>query len=253
MLEDADRCYCVVLHAILDHDNQPAADPEIGAAPASTASTGAAVAAGASRSQQHSHNVDCHTTITSNQTALAAAATAGDAGRTNNGDESPKSWQIGTRRRTLFAGYVSYGQILDFIDTNSRYTTLINAFWGAKGPQQDKVVMTGPGGVGRCEVAVKKVAQQPSTGGLSMARPASAGGSSDKPLRIETSEATAVQQHQQRGLLQKGLHKARSFASGVQQALSDVSMESTSYNTQCALMLLKLPVTFLATELLKAA
>jgi hypothetical protein len=43
------------------------------------------------------------------------------------------------------------------------------------------------------------------------------------------------------------------LASGVQQALSDINSNGGGCNMNCAMMLLKLPVSYLARELLDAA
>jgi hypothetical protein len=211
---------------------------------------------------------------------------------------SPLGWQIGTQRRTLFAGYVSYAQILDFMDSSARSKTLLDALMGSKAGQQDKVVMTGPGGVGRCEVAVKKVQDSKEQGSRSSSF-STAGGSSHRGSTSAAADAAqlaaagaggshsnsssstgvsrqavgsssggstgeqqapaAAQQQQQqrpqqqRGLLQRGLQRARMLASGVQQALSDINSNGGGCNMNCAMMLLKLPVSYLARELLDAA
>jgi len=68
----------------------------------------------------------------------------------------------GTQKRSLFSGYVPYAQILQFLDVCARNKTVFGGIWqGSVGSQQrDKVVMTGPGAVGRCEVAVTKRQRQ---------------------------------------------------------------------------------------------
>ncbi|KAF6250398.1 hypothetical protein COO60DRAFT_1647137 [Scenedesmus sp. NREL 46B-D3] len=335
VLEDADKCYCVVLHAVLDSYEQAAdrypdlegmhtpsskqassANEDItnerheqaqkqqdgaaggqaaalaaaasAAADSAAASAAAAVASAGNIAAQHSR-----------QPGTAAAAAAAVNSRDNSGGgasaSSPLSWQIGTQRRTLFAGYVSYAQILEFMDSSARSRTLLDALMGSKAGQQDKVVMTGPGGVGRCEVAVKKVqdskeqasrsssssaaggsnhggsaaaaaaaaeansshSHSSSSGGMNKQAVGSSGGGSSREQQASAATHPQVQQQkqqqQQRGLLQRGLQRARVLASGVQQALSDLNSSGGSCNMNCAMMLLKLPVSYLARELLDAA
>ncbi|KAF8071144.1 hypothetical protein HT031_001226 [Scenedesmus sp. PABB004] len=187
VLDDADRCYCVVLQALLDQ-------PHGGGAPAQAA-------AAAQRAAPQ---------------AAAAAA------------------------RTLFAGYVSYGQICDFVGAGGRGRGLLGGLLGrARGA--DKVVMTGPGGVGRCEVAVTP-REAPAGGGGG----GGAGGEAGGAAQLEPARSTPP-----KGLLQR----ARLLASGVQQALSDAGGGGAGGgggggSMMCALMLMRLPASFVARELL---
>jgi hypothetical protein len=332
VLEDADKCYCVVLHAVLDSYDH-AADhhyPDLEAAHAQSsrqASSANANATGSNGQLQQPHHQRGDTAggetaalaaVASSSAGSAAAAAAaavasaggapaspsrhqGAAAAANSRDNSgggasagsPLGWQIGTQRRTLFAGYVSYAQILEFMDSSARSKTLLDALMGSKAGQQDKVVMTGPGGVGRCEVAVKKVqdgsteqgsrsssfsaaggsshggsaaadtaaaaaragsshSRSSSSGGASKQAVGSSGGGSSSELQVPAA-APHPQQQQQRGLLQCGMQRARMLASGMQQVLSDINGGGGSCNMNCALMLLKLPVSYLARELLDAA
>lgn len=299
VLEDADKCYCVVLHAILgsyDHAAEPY--PELGAEALHISSS---KQASTSRQQQHpldtvlgsgTGSTGIGTGIGDGRQAAggdsagaqppsAVAVAAGGAGsREGSGagaSGSPMGWQIGTRRRTLFAGYVSYSQILDFLESSARSKSLLDTLMGSKAGQQDKVVMTGPGGVGRCEVAVTTLEQNsrsnsgtPSgsqhSGAASDAAAAaklssdggnggsssSGGGSGSTAVHPQQQASIPQQQRQQpRGFLQRSLQQARTLASGVQQALSDIN-SGAACNMMCAMMLLKLPVSYLARELLDA-
>lgn len=336
VLEDADKCYCVVLHAVLDSYEQ-AADhhyPDLAAAHASSSRQASSInASGSSEQLQQPHHqrdnaagghaaaLAAVASAAADSAAAAAAAAVASAGgapaspgrppgaaaaaaassRDNSGGGastgSPLSWQIGTQRRTLFAGYVSYAQILDFMDSSARSRTLLDALMGSKAGQQDKVVMTGPGGVGRCEVAVKKVQDSSreqgsrsssfsAAGGSSHGGSAAAAGAAGAAARAGSSHSNGSssggaskqalgssgggssgeqqapaaaphpqqqQQQQQRGLLQRGLQRARMLAGGMQQVLSDINSGGGGCNMNCALMLLKLPVSYLARELLDAA
>jgi len=196
--------------------------------------------------------------------------------RTSSTDGSSSgAWQIGTQKRTLFAGYVSFQQILDFMESNSRNGRSLLDSWlkGPKAAQKDKVVMTGPGGMGRCEVAVTKMErpapssssgtasslgaqqqqqQRPSPPAANRS-PQSAG---EQPAGEQPGQAVGLSEQQQRqGLLQRGLQRARVVASGVQQALdvlSELQPSGCDVNMLCALMTLRLPVHYLAQELLAA-
>jgi hypothetical protein len=214
-------------------------------------------------------------------------------------DESPVAWKIGTRKRTLFAGYVSFKQILDFV-SNSRSGNLLEAILGGAGAQTDKVVMTGPGGTGRAEVAVTKLmkAGRPLSRGASSTGNGSVGGrndgcgsshggvatdkaadlkqvlgsgtgdgssleepSSSSTEQVDASTGQSGRSGQQRGsLLERGLFRARQVATGIQRAVAEMNatgslsaLGQTQCSMQCALMLLKLPVRYIAREVLEAA
>lgn len=269
MLEGADRCYCVVLYAILDSFENTAAggsDPGSDRFPASFNSSRQPASQASIQPQQKANNasrVADTSQAAGPEASIASSAIAEGAQAVDNStaDDGSGTWQIGTHRRTLFAGYVSYTQILDFLNSSRSNRTLFDAFWSGKSSsQQDKVVMTGPGGVGRCEVAVKKmimikddmvaVNSQQAGESMNMAAATAAVSGSNSSIGRQVEVAAAAKQ---KGLLQIGLNRARGFAAGVQQALSDVTPDNGCVNMQCALMLLKLPVDFLARELLNAA
>jgi hypothetical protein len=199
-------------------------------------------------------------------------------------DESGSSaWQIGTHKRTLFAGYVSFQQILDFMEgsgsSSGRNGRSLLESWlrgsAPKGPHKDKVVMTGPGGMGRCEVAVTKLelpaaaghadssshnSSSSANGGQQLPQGSGSGTAAAAQNQQQQQQAGSVDQQQQRqGLLQRGLQRARVVASGVQQALDVLSELQPAggagagrSNMLCALMTLRLPVHYLAQELLAA-
>jgi hypothetical protein len=85
------------------------------------------------------------------------------------------NWTIGTRKRTLFAGFVSHQQIHEFIHSSSSNSKGQAGLLGSMlaqvaKPAKDKVVMTGPGGMGRAEVAITKLQRansMPGTGSVS--------------------------------------------------------------------------------------
>ncbi len=155
-------------------------------------------------------------------------------------DASPMAWQIGTRKRTLFAGYVGFVQLVDFMAGN-RQRGLLGAILGGgpAAPQKDKVIMTGPGGTGRAEVAVTKVEQ-------------TAGVSGDQ--QVQSEQRQQQQQQQQSDGSSRGpgwLMRARQVASGLQKAVTQAAPGGLpACKMQCSLMLLKLPVSYLAQELL---
>jgi hypothetical protein len=152
---------------------------------------------------------------------------------------SPSAWRIGTRQRCLFAGYVSYDQIVNFIAASrGPGRGLLEALLGPSGDAaRDKVVMTGPGGVGRAEVAVKRMAA--GEGGDDGGGGGEGGGGSS--------------------LLQRGLRGARAVASGITKALAvegaggggGAARGGGAWCVQCALMMLRLPVDHLAQEVLE--
>jgi hypothetical protein len=186
-----------------------------------------------------------------------ASPTASDAAGSLPG--SPAAWQIGTRKRTLFAGFVSYGQILEFMAGNRKGGLVSSILGGGGGPQKDKVVMTGPGGTGRAEVAVVKLERAAPPGADAGG---AAGGSAGGGLyRSNSSSSTgggagAGPQPDGGGGNRLGglLQRARQLAVGVQKAISDMDTPAgvARCNMQCALMQLKLPVSYLAQELLEA-
>jgi hypothetical protein len=180
-------------------------------------------------------------------------------------DSGSGAWQIGTHKRTLFAAYVSFQQIVDFMAGSSRNgrSLLDSLLKTPKAPLKDKVVMTGPGGMGRCEVVVTKL-EAPA------APPSSTSSSGQRHHQQQQQQGMPVEQQQgvsadggdkQRvgvggGLLQRGLERARFVASGVQQALdvlSELQPNGGGAATMlCALMTLRLPVHYVAQELLAA-
>jgi hypothetical protein len=175
-------------------------------------------------------------------------------------DSGSGAWQIGTHKRTLFAAYVSFQQIVDFMVGSSRNgrSLLDSLLKTPKAPLKDKVVMTGPGGMGRCEVVVTKLdapAAPPSSASSSGHRHQQQG----PAVEQQQGAAAAGGDQQQRGgggLLQRGLQRARFVASGVQQALDVLSElqpnEGGASTMLCALMTLRLPVQYVAQELLAA-
>jgi hypothetical protein len=214
--------------------------------------------------QQHGTS----TSAAATQQADADAPAPSLPGRHSSTDESGSSaWQIGTHKRTLFAGYVSFQQVQDFMESSSRNGRSLLDGWlkAPKAPQKDKVVMTGPGGMGRCEVAVTKLeapaaAGAASSSGSSLAtQPQGTGGPGQQQGQGLQGAAQQQQQPQGvgagQGLLQRGLQRARVVASGVQQALdvlSELQPGPAASHMLCALMSLRLPVHFLAQELLAA-
>lgn len=278
VLENVSRCYCVVLHAVLDMHDSTAdlQQADLGADMAARLSSQATLNANSTSSghtqhQQPSPVQQQHGTSTS--AAATQQADAPDApapslpARHSSTDESSGAWQIGTHKRTLFAGYVSFQQVQDFIESSNRNGRSLLDGWlkAPKAPQKDKVVMTGPGGMGRCEVAVTKLeapaaAGAASSSGSSLAsQPQGTGG----PSQQQGQEVQGAAQQQQQtqgvgagqGLLQRGLQRARVVASGVQQALdvlSELQPGPAASHMLCALMTLRLPVHFLAQELLAA-
>jgi hypothetical protein len=272
VLEDASRCYCVVLHALLE-----AHEPSAGSSPPDAAGA----AARASSQQQggrggggsggswpgDTHQQQQQQKQQQQQPPPSAVGAAGDGaaaapraqhadapgaaplpGRHSSADEgsSLHSWRIGSaRKRTLFAGYVSYEQIATFLEGSGPAGRRLLEALVSKGSgahtQRDRVVMTGPNGVGRCEVAVTKLVQQ-----QQQQQEGGAGG-------VAGAAQPQQQQQQQRGLLQR----AWQAAAGVQQALDALSAvrpgaSSGPCSMLCALMTLRLPVGFLAQELLEA-
>ena len=323
-----EQCYCVVLHAILDDTSeQPAEEAyaDLGALAARLSSHKMAEPSG------HSNSSSPDPGVPSTAAGLAAAAAAharsaagspapGESepqqqqqqqqppsalsmavgGGDDSMDGSPVAWKIGTRKRTLFAGYVSFRQILDFIN-NSRSGNLLEAILGGSGAQTDKVVMTGPGGTGRAEVAVTKLMGQvrPGSRGASSTGNGSVGGNMggmgrrggsssshgglaadkatdgkqllggggaegslvDEPgSSSEQEDSGSVQSVKSRGsLLERGLFRARQVATGIQKAVAEMnstgslaSLGQSQCSMQCSLMLLRLPVRYIAREVLEA-
>lgn len=289
VLEDVGRCYCVVLHAILDLQDSSTIDMPDGADVAAHLSTHSKQDTHSStgntadqqqslQQQQQATDSVCAATGAAAceqpaPPAAAAAAAAGVGGRSSSTDDGSGAWKIGTHKRTLFAGYVSFQQILDFMEgsssRNGTARSLLDALGlkAPKAPQKDKVIMTGPGGMGRCEVAVTKL-ERPVTSNSSTASSAGSfaaqqqrGGGGGGAAAADSPAAAAAgrEQQQQQGLLQRGLQRARVVASGVQQALDvlselqpSVQAASSTTNMLCALMTLRLPVHHLAQELLAA-
>jgi hypothetical protein len=163
---------------------------------------------------------------------------------------------------------VSYAQILQFLDVCARNKNVFGGVWMglSSSEQRDKVVMTGPGGVGRCEVAVtKRQRQQPRTAQQQAAQlPQQQQAASSSVAieagsgRISDSSSNPEQQQQQQqpppgSFFQRPLlQRARMLASGLQRALSNAPNEGPSFSLLCALMLMRLPVQYLAHELLEA-
>lgn len=281
VLEDVSRCYCVVLHAVLDmHDDAAADSQQADLAARLSRQTRLDSNGSGTTGEQHPQAAPQHHTSNGNASSSGAAAATqqqSEAGTTapaaaparhSSTDESASStWQIGTHKRTLFAGYVSFQQIQDFMDSSSSSRngrSLLDSWLkGPKAPLKDKVVMTGPGGMGRCEVAVTKMEQPPATTSGSSSSSSSLA-AQQGPLQRGAGQQAAVpgdaQQLQQpqgqgQGLLQRGLQRARVVASGVQQALdvlSELQPSPAASHMLCALMTLRLPVHFLARELLAA-
>ncbi|KAI8473865.1 MAG: hypothetical protein J3K34DRAFT_518589, partial [Monoraphidium minutum] len=202
---------------------------------------------------------------------------------------SPGGWRIGTRQRCLFAGYVSYEQIVEFIaQSRGPARNLLDALLGGAAPPsgRDKVVMTGPGGVGRAEVAVTRVAEAQGGGGGGgggRAPGGGGGGGGSQHGGGGRGGGGGGSEHGGGGkgpgggdgdggfggLLQRGFSRARQAAAGLGRALqAELAGAPPEYGgggeagggggggsewrVQCALMLLKLPVDHLARELLEA-
>lgn len=275
------RCYCVVLHAILD-THETTADQtdvtELAAQLSNQARLYQDSSSSCTTSQQQQQQQDAPpqhdgsaTSTTTHQQQPHPSSTA--PARTSSTDGSSSgAWQIGTQKRTLFAGYVSFQQILDFMESNSRNGRSLLDSWlkGPKAAQKDKVVMTGPGGMGRCEVAVTKM-ERPAPSSSSSGTASSLSAQQQQQQRPSPPAANrslqsageqlgqavglSEQQQQRQGLLQRGLQRARVVASGVQQALdvlSELQPSGCDVNMLCALMTLRLPAHYLAQELLAA-
>lgn len=204
VLDHPQQCYCVVLHALLDSSILPAHSGMI----AQSVQTAALL----KQQQQQQHDLLLQ--------------------QQSSGGTVPSA----RRRLLLFAGYVSHAQVDAFLEDSSRGRGLLGALLRTRGAagQQDSVTMTGPGGVGRAEVAVTRVAA---------------------PSASPNNGSGAVAGAQ--GLLQR----ARALAAGVQQALADGQpSQSVSDGTPttisslvCAMMLLRLPTQHVARELLGVA
>jgi hypothetical protein len=173
-------------------------------------------------------------------------------------DSGSGAWQIGTHKRTLFAGYVSFQQILDFMEGSSRTGRSLLDSWlkTPKAPQKDKVVMTGPGGMGRCEVAVTKTEVPGAASNSSSSSLIGQQGQQQNSPGAVVGQQLSAGGAERQGLLQRGLQRARFVATGVQQALdvlSDLqSAGGSASHMLCALMTLRLPVHYLVQELLAA-
>lgn len=187
--------------------------------------------------------------------SMSAAHDGHGSSRGGSGDGSQAEWQISTRKRTLFAGYVSFAQIQDFL-AGSRNKSIFDLLGSGNSTHKDKVIMTGPGGVGRAEVAVAKLDR-----GALVSADQHATSSQPAALQQDGSSGSnpvlqGVQQ-QQGSLPRQGfLSRARQMASGLQKAVADLNGSVggvPNCKMQCALMLLKLPVTYLAQELLDGA
>jgi len=208
-------------------------------------------------------------TATANTTTAAAAAaadparapsSAGGAGGSHPGDAtaaggSPSAWRITTRQRCLFAGYVSYEQIVAFIaHSRGPARNLLETILGSP-PEgaKDKVVMTGPGGVGRAEVAVTRLepgSEATSNATGSAAAAANGGKGSAWPA---APQAAAGGGGGGGGLLQRGFSRARQVATGLHKVLTADGGGAAEgpWNVRCALMMLRLPVEHLAREVLE--
>lgn len=265
------KCYCVVLHAVLDmHDSSADLQPDLTDVTARLSSQTHISASNISSAQQEPQQQQQQTVGVSQPSSNGSSSTRpppdADApvslpAHHSSTDESGSgAWQIGTHKRTLFAGYVSFQQILDFMEGNSRNGRSLLDSWlkAPKAPQKDKVVMTGPGGMGRCEVAVTKTEVPGATTN------SSSSSLSGQQMQQQSSPGAAVGQQssggggeqQRQGLLQRGLQRARFVATGVQQALDVLSdlqpAGGSASNMACALMTLRLPVHYLVQELLAA-
>jgi hypothetical protein len=144
------------------------------------------------------------------------------------------------------------------MEGNSRNGRSLLDSWlkAPKAPQKDKVVMTGPGGMGRCEVAVTKTEVPGAASNSSSSLSGQQGQQQSSPGAVVGQQSSGGGGEQQRqGLLQRGLQRARVVATGVQQALvlSDLQPAGGgASNMLCALMTLRLPVHYLVQELLAA-
>ena len=221
VLSDLDQCYCVVLRCLLDAGAVPPAPPI---------------------TKKNSASFPSLDSLANSQTGEGNRGPASDNRRTSvdlvdgrssaiEGSPGPRAgsiteeWSISTRRKVLFAGYVSYTQIMDFMNANHQ-RSILNALLGAASassitPNIDKVLMSGPGGIGRAEVAVTKKSWLSATG-------------------------------QTRGL--NIFARAKQLASGIHRTVRDGPVEGQQQGTNasitCALMLLTLPVNALVLEIL---
>jgi hypothetical protein len=301
VLSEPEHCYCVVLHALLDGCGAGSGGGAWRPSAEGSEAAGLAVQQQQQEQQQEQEQQENQQqeqrqqqqqagTSGAEGRAVSTSGGGGGGGGSSASDAPGDAWRIGTRRRCLFAGYVSYEQIVDFI-AQSRGPTR-NLLDALLGPQpnggKDRVVMTGPGGVGRAEVAVTRLAETPAArsggGDASGGAAASGGGKGSSGGLADAQEQPPQQQRQEPGgsggsgggalgvggLLQRGFMRARLVASGLQKALeaefaggpaaaggtgsgeaSGGGAGGGGWRVQCALMLLKLPVEHLARELLE--
>lgn len=245
VLHHPSECYCVVLHVVVEESTgrlpHPPAPPDLHtlAARLKGLHTGdprhvrhlsAPMALGSTADvtgQGHDSPVALNNPNASVPSTPASPASV----------QSPTTWQISTRRRTLFAGFVSHEQIVDFIRAHN-HQSLVETFFGggAGGQKASKVVMSGPGGIGRAEVAVTRLPQASETS-------YGPGPSSSNPQELEKPS----------GILGWGMARARQVLNKAKAEVQHAAMEVRSCpRIQCALMLLQLPVDYLVKEILEA-